>query len=318
MPSYTTFKGPSDLNKSTPSEIVCDNLQSWMEWAFLTKGGYTNIDRAQDALFSRLRPVTDPNYSTGQVWEGPRKGWVWESGTGRTPEPIAVSGIEINGTFHFFSASYPNAENKVGGYIDYPNGRVILHSGISATAVVKASYSFRWVNVYKGSDVDIIKTIQYRSYQADSSNYLSSASGDWSTSPETRVQLPAIIIEKAGGSRDPYALGGGHYYRNNYICHVLAENESTASRIGFILGEQEEKSIKGYDTNKIAASSAFPLNLDGSMKSGAVTFEQLVELYPFKQIDIIDANTQPNNQINQNLYQVPVRMRTETILAENY
>lgn len=322
MPTYTTFKGQSSLADNSPNEIVGNNLKAWMDWAFLGIGAYTNVHIPGSGHYggdwSRLRPVTDSNYSTGQVWEGPRKDWVWETGTGQNPEPIRVSGVEINGTFNFFSAHTPTAENTIEGYVDYPNGRIVLGSGIATNVAVRASYSYRWVHTYEVESDDILRVVQKLSHRPDKSTYLNSASGDWSSSAEMRVQLPAILLEDIGGSRKPYGLGGGHYLYSDFLCHVMAEDGRVAKRLSSILAEQQEKTIKAFNTNTVGRSGAFPLDLNGSVQSGALTYPNLVNAYPYPTITILATNRQGTNNVSKNVFQSPVRMRTETILAENY
>src|SRR5688572_20121040 len=65
------------------------NLKMYFDWALLLLGNWTNIDYSLagpnttlpgNSDPAKLRLVDDPAYTSGQVWEGYRKDWVWEQG----------------------------------------------------------------------------------------------------------------------------------------------------------------------------------------------------------------------------------------------
>ena len=83
------FKGVTSIQKDNLSNNLLLSLQDFLSWGFLQIGGFQNITRSPAVSGSyvpdnvsryRLRNSSDPSYEAGQVWEGFRNDWVWESG----------------------------------------------------------------------------------------------------------------------------------------------------------------------------------------------------------------------------------------------
>jgi hypothetical protein len=105
MPSYTRLKGVTDVSQSTLCDQLESNIIEFFNWGMLCIGGFNNVQigaasGAYGGDMSRLRPVSDPNYINGQVWEGFRQDWVWQSGIEYVVQPIPVSGVYINSVFY--------------------------------------------------------------------------------------------------------------------------------------------------------------------------------------------------------------------------
>src|SRR3990172_8402618 len=133
---YLRFNGVTEIGDSIATEQLKGNLKTWLDWAFLEVGAFTNIivptTGQYGGLNHRLRLTADPNYSSGEVWQGFRQDWVWETGTSYRVQPIQASGVIVNNVF------YPTL-TTIGAYahrIEYPNGRVVFNSPISTTGVV--------------------------------------------------------------------------------------------------------------------------------------------------------------------------------------
>ena len=75
---YPSGFEPSDASLS---EILLDNFVNFYDWGFLDAGLFYNIHMPQSGIYGgdrhRLRVVSDPNYNSGQVFEGYRQNWVW-------------------------------------------------------------------------------------------------------------------------------------------------------------------------------------------------------------------------------------------------
>src|SRR5690606_24942466 len=130
----------------------------------------------------------DPSYTAGQVWEAARKEWIWEDNAeyedknSITHSPIEVSGVYINGNF-----------SSSGFYIDYPNGRVVFDD--VQTGPVQAEYSYRVVQTLISSREPWFKELQAGSFRVDDTGFSVVGSGGWNTLAQSRVQLPAVVIE---------------------------------------------------------------------------------------------------------------------------
>ena len=83
--SSTTFAHVAHIGNTLLNSELESNLKSFLDWSFLGIGGWSNISiptsGAYGGTFDNLRLVDDPAYTAGQIWEAPRKDWVWETGT---------------------------------------------------------------------------------------------------------------------------------------------------------------------------------------------------------------------------------------------
>lgn len=82
----SSLKGISTFGDATITTHVRENLISFFDNGLVDKSGFVNVEVPTtgyyDGLEHRLRPVSDPRYNDGQVWEGFRSNWVWQSGNG--------------------------------------------------------------------------------------------------------------------------------------------------------------------------------------------------------------------------------------------
>ncbi len=317
MATFTTLKGFSQIGDSSLSEVISTNLIHFLNWGFLDKGAYFNVNIPQSGSYggdeSRLRPVTNPYYTDGQVWEGFRKSWVWESGVAQTPNPIQVSGVFIDNVFQAIGA---------GHHVDYINGQIVFDTAIATTSVVRAEYSYRWIQTYDGDSIPWFRQTQFESQRIDTDKFFNMGSGDLSTMAQTRVQLPAIIIELVDGSYAPRDIGSslGQYAINDVIFHIMAEDGGTANKLADYLSQQTEKTIYLFSPDSIAASGMFPLNFQGSIASGAMIYPDMVRLpenggFRTNKLRFFDGIKQRTNKVHNNLYIKPVRMSTEVIIT---
>ena len=147
MATFEPLKGISGVFDSTLNNDIQDGLVEYFDWALLTKGNYFNVAANETSPngedMSRLRLSTNDSYTAGQVWEGFRKNWVWQSGisvngfsaplVGTNNQYPGISGVYVDGAFHPTSGAGAYAH-----HVDYFNGRVIFDSAIPTGSVAIA------------------------------------------------------------------------------------------------------------------------------------------------------------------------------------
>lgn len=314
----TSFKGYGNIGQSSLSEVIEDNLVSYIEWGFLQLGAFYNISIPSSGVYGgdrhKLVCVNDPRYTSGQVWEGYRKNWVWQSGLTISTQPIAISGVFVDGSFLPRGSGY---------HINYPDGRVIFDSAISTTSTVQLEYSHKWVDTVSADDVPWFKKSQNRSFRVDSSYYISN-SGNWNELADTRLQMPFVAVEVVGRDYEGYQLGGGQWIRTPVLLHVVAEESRTAKKIANILSSQNEATIFMYSPDLIANDNKFPLDYRGETASGALCYPDLVAAtgdggYRYEdriqngKIRLFDSREQDTEKLTNNVYHSKVRWNTEVI-----
>ncbi len=315
----TTLKGINNLGEVTITETLKSNLISYFDWGFIDKGGYVNINPSTSGFyggdFSRLRPVSDPRYTNGKVWEAARGNWVWESGVS-LGTPISISGVYVNGTL------------ATSGYsIDYPNGKIIFNTAIAQTSTVKVGYSYKWVKFTDADNIPMLSQAQVESHRVDNTNYLA-GSGNYILLNEQRIQLPLVAVQILDGDFEPYEIGSGARYKRDRVkLHVLAEDGTSANRIGDILSFADEKTLYTYDINRMAQQNKFPLSHGGNINSGAMTYPQLLaptgeggyrytEGLMHGKLTLKDCKTQGVKRITSDLYMRTITLTTEAILIK--
>jgi hypothetical protein len=143
---YTSFNKVEHIGQTLLSSELENNLKWYLDYGLLGIGGWSNVNIPEagpyGGNYDRLRPVNDPSYSDGQVWESSRKDWVWETGSPYSGyDPIQISGVYINSTIR------TTGEVGYEHHYDYPLGRVVFDSAISQSETVQIEYSHRNVQV---------------------------------------------------------------------------------------------------------------------------------------------------------------------------
>lgn len=313
------FKGVTNIGDAEFSEVLRDNLIGYVDWGMIQAGGYINISIPTTTEYGggphRLRPVSDPSYTDGQVWEAYRQNWVWESGLAPATPPISISGVFVDTVF-----------NSSGYTVDYPQGRIVFDTAISTASNVQVEYSFKWVRVMDARSIPWFNRAQRRSFRVDDTNYLPN-SGGWVETASTRVQLPVVAVEAVVNSeRLPYELGNRAQETTvTSVFHILAEDDSTAKRLASILDRQQDQTIFMFDTNRMARENRFPLNVDGSVAPSALTYPDLVaptgdggfrysNHAMWGKLRIAESSMTDEQEISSELYHAAVRWDTEVIL----
>jgi hypothetical protein len=310
--SFVDLKGFSSIGENLPDDHLRANIVSFFDYGFLNKGNFHNIRIPTSGQYGgskhKLELTKDPRYTAGQVWQGHRANWVWQSGV--TGSPVQISGVNVNGTFYPSSTS-----GAYSHYIDYPNGRVIFNSAISQTATVTAEYSHKYANIVDANQFSFYRQLQEGSLRVDSANFTNPTSGNWATLPENRLQLPVVAVEvTTAKSLRPYAIGGGQWLDTKVIFHVLAENDKQASKLAMAITMQNDKTINTFNVQSISQNNKSPLDYKGSKVDGCLTHPQMTDLYPSAKISFSRMNS-PQGQWLNSVYYVPVTCTAEMVVC---
>jgi hypothetical protein len=318
--NYLNLKGFDSVFDSTLNNELQDNIVEFLEWSLLEKGNYMNVSLGElspeGVDYSKLRMSSNSSFPSGKAWESFRQNWVWQSGVSYTPSPIVgnnssipgISGVYVNNTF------YPSSTNGTYAHkVDYFNGRIIFNNPIPTSSIVKAEYSYRYINIVYANSLPWLAEVQYSSLDLDT-DFNTLNKGKYDLPTEARVQLPAIAIEVVPRrTMRGYQLGGGQFVETDLLFHCLAEDEYTRNKLVDIISLQNEKTIYMFNSNDIARSGAFPLDYRGFPVSGALRYPDLVERYYRGSLRLKNSNVQNMKLINSNFYAGIVRMTLETI-----
>lgn len=318
MATHTQFRGFDDYGDAGLSDTLEQNLYAFFNWAFLGLGNWSTVERAASGWYggdqSRLRLSEDPNYSAGHIWEGFRRDWVWETGVERAEQPVRVSGVWVDSSFYSIATTGDYAH-----VVDYPNGRVIFDNAISPSSVVQVSYSYRHVHVTTADDY-WWREIQSYSLRSDDEQFLQYGSGVWSTMSQSRIQLPAIVIEASPElSIRPLMIGTTSAAVGQVVnLYILAETPYDKKRIHDILTRQYDKRISCFDIDAVVAATGYPLDSAGSPIISGLMYPDLVAPkayggYGEQQARVVNVKSYPM-QISPGLYGSLVRWTCEVDL----
>lgn len=320
--TFQPLKGISGIFDSTLNNDIQDGLIEYFDWALLNIGNYFNVTANETATnnqnMSRLRLSSNDSFSSGQVWEGFRKNWVWQSGinppgfdapiVGTNHNFPGISGVYVNNKFHPTSGAGPFSH-----YVDYFNGRVIFNTPIATGSVVKAEYSYKYVNVLYANNMPWYRELQVRSSKP-TSVFLDPDDGDWNIPPESRVQLPFIAIEIVPNRTfKGYQLGGGQWVYTDVLFHCVAEDEMTRNKLVDIVSLQNEKIIHLFNSNEINKNKEFPIDYRGMPVPSALRYPDLVNKYNGGKLRLVKTVVQDMITHNTNVFGGIVRMTTEGI-----
>jgi hypothetical protein len=320
MTTVTTLKGVSNIGDPQLSEIIRDNLIVFLDWGLLNTGAYFNVTIPTSGAYggSRhvLRPISDPRYTDGQVWQAYRQNWVWESGIS-PGSPINISGVFIGDSFDPIES---------GNYIiNYPEGKIVFNTAISTASTVQLEYSHKWIKIIAAKDIPWFQEVSINSFRVDSNNFVV-GSGLRTQLAQSQIELPVVAIETLDNKDyTGYQLGGGHWAFTDIVFRIISEDDTSSYRLADVLSNQEDSTIFLFDTGLMARQDAFPLKHDGSKSSNPKTYPDLVELSgnggfrydsQVKQgkLSIVEATAGSNQKLSHRLYHSTARWRTEVIL----
>ena len=310
---HTKLARINNAQDATLSNILLDNFIALYDWGFLDRGQFYNIDIPQSGIYGgdrhKLRMTSDPNYSVGQVWEGYRQNWVWETGVSATTEqPTRISGVFVDNTF------YATGNVTKPFYVDYPNGRVVFDTAISSTSAVQLEYSHKWVQVTPAYGVPWFRQIQQGSF-INEEGFRVSGSGNWVELGQTRIQLPAIAIEViAARSMQGYQLGGGQWVNNDIIFYVMSENHWECTNLMDSILYQNDRTIHLFNPTAVALSGVFPFNYRNELNENALPsglYPHMIDDFMYRRCWISESRGNEITQLSPELYIGSTRCSTQ-------
>jgi hypothetical protein len=320
---YTQLKGVTHISKELESQNILHGTIDFFNWGFLNIGAYQNItiNPMVSGVYGgqkyRLRPVKDNRFNDGQVWEGFRSNWVWETGVSFSPAPIRVSGVYVGGSF------YNSADSIYGHYVDYKRGRVVFSGTIPTTSVVTAEFSPRTIT-FMDSESPEIKTILSEIDRVEKGEYLHFGSGSWNTTSDMRAELPVVSVNvNYSNSYRPYQIGGGQYCKSEINFFVVSDNKFYRDQICDTIGRQNEKVFWLPNRSTMKAASGYPLDLDykGSLVNTPVEYPSIVAEtgvggYQWRQIRLYDTQKRFMDQPTSSLFTGIIKTQGDIILGE--
>lgn len=286
--SFTVLKGVESAAQSKLTSQIEFGLQTYLQWGLLGAGYFQNISRPTSGIyggdFARLHPVNNEQGTSGTVWGGGRSDWVWESGVSYQTQPIQISGVYVNDEFYPSSTTGAYAH-----YVNYPHGQIVFTTPVSGT--VECEHSFRHVHVTT-PDAPWWRRFQRESYRIDSDNRMT-GSGLYNLFAQSRVQLPAILIEGATNFKaTPFEIGTSNpTVKQSVLFHIFAEHRDDLTDLHDVITAQWAKRIQGIDKNAMMSSGWMPLNYLGSLESGATCYPDWVERAKWRLMRIEDVSS---------------------------
>lgn len=271
-----------------PSEKIEANIISYFDYEFLDNGAYFNVALNEtgdyNSNLSSLAKVSDQRGFT--YWAGP-KNWVYESGADNSGV-YAPAQIYVNGSGYAL------------GTINYRDGYV-YNLPIAATGVA-ASYSYKWISFVSARKTGIGRKLTTNSVQYSGIN------------PEIELSLPLVSVDVSPINRvTDYGLSADRIKKLEYDVKftIISTSDSDVKRISDILVNQKDSYIDSFNPTTVRDSGAFPLTKNGQINSGK-SHQELVELYPWNSIYILDTSAKYSNYINDGMSQCIVTMKIET------
>ncbi len=298
------FENTQDL---TLTNILLENFILRYDWGFADKGGFYNIKIPSSGMYggekSKLVSVKDNNFQDGKVWQANRSNWVWENDLTKGT-PIPISGVFVNNSF--VSSGYN---------VDYKNGRVVFNNPIGIASNVRIEYSSKYLSVVPAKGVPWIRKIQTLSNRVDSSQFTTRASGEWAVLGQSRVQLPALIIDVLPPKdTKPYQLGGGKWIHNDIMFYIIAQNDWQVNNIIDQIVAQDDTNIKLFNPNKAISSGVYPFDASNFLRPNALasgTYPKLVANFEYKDCFIFNTGRPEMVELNSDLYLGSIRCTTE-------
>lgn len=320
---YLSLKGVSYISKELDSQNLLHGTIDFFNWGFLNIGAFQNItitppvSGVYGGQKYRLRPVKDPNFSDGQVWEGFRGNWVWETGVTFETSPIRVSGVYVGGNYK------TSTDSIYGHYVDYKRGRVVFSGVVPTTSVVTAQFSPRTIT-FVDSETPYVRKILENINQVQRGEYLNFGSGNWNTNYDQRLELPIVAVNVGSkNSYRGYQIGGGQYINTDIIFQVISDNKFYRDQICDILGRQNEKVYWIANRGTMKSASGYPFDLDyrGSLVTTPKEYPNIVAEtgvggYRWRQVRLSNTSKHFQDQPVNSLYMGYIRTDAEMIAGE--
>lgn len=309
----TQFHNVRSITQKDKISSLEDNLKSFLDWSFLNIGGFVNVGNPSPSMsgtsgFHTLKLASDPTVAGNRLWQSIRKDWIYESGVNyNNTSPTIFSGVYLNNIF----LPSPTGSGSYGYSVNYPLGQIKFNNAVSSSSSVVASYSYRYIQVYKASDSIWWKEVQKETYIP--SNY--KQNGDYAITSTHRVQLPAIILELAPSTKlKPYELGTTeNIWTQEIFLHIFAQSATQRNTIIDILIAQKDKVLHLYDSDAVAKTLSFGLDKYGAINPNGKNYPQLVDQFQHNYFTIINTSLGELNTLSSTLYNGIVRWSIEIL-----
>lgn len=263
------FKHQPNMSHKSSSEAIQENAMAFVDWSILNTGAYFNNTFDEPGPFetdrTKLSVYRQPGVTVGSVWQTVHPKIIWESNLAYG-QPISISGLYVNDTFMPVGSGYE---------IDYAHGRIYFDFPVNQSSDVRMEFSNKWVSVTPVEEIPFFRNLVTNSYSLDG---FTLSEKDFMPPAENRAFPPLVCFDTIHRHNRPYELGTGRVEKHFDIkMHIIAENKTNCERIGSILVDQENKTIKMYDPNLVSASGAYPLDYRGYLNQNPKTFNELVE-----------------------------------------
>lgn len=282
------------------SEKVEANLISFLDWGFVDKGGYVNININQTGAYvdnrSILQKYSDPRSPNAKIYKG-AENWVYQTDTSASPSPNIIPLVYVNNTLD------PSPT------INYRDGLVTPSINIPTNAVVKASYSYKWVTFLSSRKSYNTRRFNFRQNRTD----LNDPNGN--VLAEMQIPLPCVSVDVPAVSKSrPFGIDrlGPRIYTFFVDLSVLGETASEVSRISDYICVQQGTNFSTFDPKLVVSANDFPLNFNGTLNS-AKNHQQLSEDYPWSTIYIEQAEAYSGSYVHENIYESFVRLKLELV-----
>lgn len=297
-----SLRGFESFDESGLSEVLTDNIIYYLDYGFVEKGGYMNVQRSSSPHNNQhiLYSVRDIRETNGTIWAARRKNWVWEEGQG-----IPISGVWVNN--NLITSGYE---------VNYRDGYIKFNSPIPQNSQVQLNYSHKYIQVFDA--------YESRIFQGDTDSFNVSdnifINGSGFNLPDRRIQLPAIGLEVlTNRTSSPFELGNlSQNIDTAVLCNIIATDDRIAKRIADYLSYQKDKTFYLFDRDMVAQSGYYPTNYDGTINNSSGTYPVLAENFKYKKVfaakaSISQIRVESVKRITQQLYHSTVRMTLNCI-----
>lgn len=308
----TQFHNVGSITYKDKISALEDNIKSFLDWSFINIGGFVNVNIPTSGIaggstgFHNLKVSNDPTVQGSRLWESMRKDWIYESGISyKDSSPIGFSGIYLNNVF----LPAPTGSGNYGYSVNYPLGQIKFNNAVSSTSSVAASYSYRYVQVYKASDAVWWKEVQKETYNP--ANFKNN--GDYSITSMHRVQMPAIILELVPRTKlTPYQLGTTeNIWTQDLFLHIFSQTAVQRNTLIDILLAQKDKVLHLYDVDRAVKEHAYPLNQYGNINPSGKNYPNLIDSFKHNYFTIINTSIGELNTLSSTLYNGIIRWSIE-------
>lgn len=300
------------FGKSNITNLIENNLKMYYDWSFLKIGGWTDVSIPTNQInsfdLSRLQPIEDPHYKLGQVWEAPRRDFIYEKNVnyfdyqGNLKNPFIIENPYIN--------SIPK---YTGYYINYPFGQIVFEDPIDIKSIVQIKYSYRNVQFQKAGDLSWWRQLQFYSAGFTNNVLKKLRDNEWSIFGQ-KFQLPMVIIETSMADSEGWELGTNNRRAIRKVnFYIYSESAFERNNLMDIINLQSDVRIPFLDLNKISIYNDFQLNYRGELNNN-LQYPDLVEKYKYRMCHMKDSTITNISRINPILYTATVQTNIDVII----